>query len=350
MVWHEISADDLNKLTDPLIIDVRSPCEHRQERIPRCVNVPLLSDGQRQEIGIIYKQEGESKARMKALSIISPSIPQLVERILELREHGRPLVVYCWRGGLRSEAVASFLSILGIECRRLTGGYKAWRRLVREELDTGNYRFIPVILHGHTGAGKTEILNALASLGCSVVDLEGLACHRGSVFGGMGMGQQPTQKNFDALIWQELRFLGAEPVFMEAESRKVGRLSLPDCVLRSIQTGHKILVSGSLPCRVKRIVGDYSASLTLPEMLGLFDQISPVIRRRIGAMRANRIRELAAAGQLDQAVEALLIEYYDPLYRKQIERFKPYELEISGNDPRAGAHAIAGWAERSLAP
>jgi len=208
MTWREISPEQLNRLRDPLIIDVRSPCEHISEYIPGSVNVPLLSNDERAEVGTIYKNEGQVIARRHALRLISPKIPDLIDQMLEIRRSGQPMVVHCWRGGLRSEAVASFLSVIGVDCWRLTGGYKAWRQQVLADFAAGQYDFIPVVLDGLTGVGKTKILAELSRLGNSVLNLEALANHRGSVFGGMGLSAQPTQKNYDAVLWLELRKFG----------------------------------------------------------------------------------------------------------------------------------------------
>src|SRR5262249_33796033 len=163
-----------------------------------------------------------------------------------MRKPGQHLVVHCWRGGLRSEAVASFLSVVGVDCWRLTGGYKAGGHPLFAEVAACPYDFFPGVLDGVSWCGEDQILPDLSRLGNSVLNLEALANHRGSVFGGMGLGDQPTQKNFDASLWLELRKFGKEPVFMEAEGRKIGRISLPDCIVDRIASGHKVLATASL--------------------------------------------------------------------------------------------------------
>jgi tRNA 2-selenouridine synthase len=268
--------------------------------------------------------------------------------MLEIRRSGQPLVVHCWRGGLRSEAVASFLSVIGVDCWRLTGGYKAWRQQVLSDFAAGQYDFIPVVLDGLTGVGKTEILAELSRLGNSVLNLEALANHRGSVFGGMGLSAQPTQKNYDAALWLELRKFGKEPVFMEAESRKVGRLSLPDCVFDRIASGHKVLVTGTLPARCQRIVSDYARTMNAERETEAV-RLLHTLKERLGARRVVEIEEIARSGDLSAAVEILLIEYYDPLYAKQINRSQPFQLEVNGDDVPAAAQTIAKWAENLAA-
>lgn len=350
MTWREISAAELNRLRGPLIIDVRSPCEHDAERIPGSCNVPLLSDAERADVGTIYKQQGGVAARRHAIARISPKIPGIIDAVLGLRRAGQPVVVHCWRGGLRSECVASFLSVVGVDCWRLTGGYKAWRQQVLSDFAADRYEFLPVVLDGLTGTGKTEILGHLARLGRAVLDLEKLACHRGSVFGGIGLGQQPTQKNFDAELWLALGKFGKEPVFLEAESRKVGRLSLPDCVYRRIQSGVKILVTGSLEARARRIVEDYTQAVDKSSENDAL-QLLHCLKERLGTRRVQEIEDLARAGALTEAVTILLTEYYDPLYRRQIERNSPFALEICGDDAGSAARTIEAWiSHRVLQP
>jgi len=342
MPWREISANQLNELKTPLIIDVRSPCEHVVENIPGSINVPLLSDIERAEVGTIYARQGEVAARNQALRIISPKIPAIVDQILRLRRRDQALVIHCWRGGLRSEAVASFLSIVGIDCFRLVGGYKAWRRSVLSDFQEDAYSFIPLVLHGLTGVGKTEILQNLRSLGHEILDLEQLANHRGSAFGGLGLGNQPTQKNFEAGLWSQMRTSRGQPVFLEAESRKIGRLSLPDCIYGRIQQGRKILVAGTISARARRIVEEYTGLLPREAWTQAIERLSS-LKERLGSRRVQELKEMLISSQLFEAVQVLLLEYYDPLYSRQIERARPFELEVCGDDAKAAADAISAW-------
>lgn len=342
MTWRELSPEKLNQLREPLLVDVRSPCEHAAESIPGAVNVPLLSDSERAEIGTIYKHEGEVIARRRALTFIAPKIPQIVETLLAMRKPCQPTVVHCWRGGLRSEAVCSFLSIIGIDCWRLTGGYKAWRAQVLEDFRCDRYPFRAIVINGLTGVGKTEILQCLQSMGLPVLDLEELANHRGSVFGGMGRSPQPSQKNFDARLWQKLRELTGGDVFVEAESRKVGRLALPDCVYQRIKDGVQILVKGSLDGRAGRIVADYARTLDeagRESALAMLRTLKPYL----GARRIAEIEAMVLAGRLTEAVRSLLLDYYDPLYQRQIDRQAEYAFAVETDDPELAAGEIAQW-------
>lgn len=346
MTWREVTAAQLNNFKQPLIIDVRSPCEHAEERIIDSVNIPLLSNDERSEIGTIYAQQGELVARRHAMRIIAPKIPEIIDLITTLRNSGQPVVVHCWRGGLRSEAVVSMLSVVGIDCFRLTGGYKAWRKQLLGDFEENAYKFKPVVLHGLTGVGKTDILHELEAMGQSILDLESIANHRGSVFGSMGLGAQPTQKNFDAVLWQKLRSYGDQPVFLEAESRKVGKLALPDCVYDRIQESARVLVTGSLDARAGRIIDDYARVLDSESRRHGIDSLM-CLKERLGGKRVQEIQEMFLSEQLEDAVKTLLVEYYDPLYNRQIERSSPFELEVSGDDVRKAAKAIFSWLRAS---
>ncbi len=345
MVWRELSPRDLDGLRNPLIIDVRSPCEFEEERIPEAINFPLLSNDERAQIGWLYKSEGELYARRYALKFIAPKIPSIVDQIAEMREHGRTVVIHCWRGGLRSEAVASVLSIAGIPCLRLTGGYKAWRGIIVEDLTRDNYPIEPIVLYGDTGCGKTDILEELERRGAQVLDLELLANHRGSIFGGIGKNEQPSQKNFEAALWNKLKhFDKNKPVFLEAESRKIGKIALPNTILARIRNGRAVLVEGSLQKRVERILSTYwkkdcqnsDAAVSLDEAFQLLE----IIKSQVGKKRCEEIRALATEGRFAELVEILLVEYYDPLYKESTKHKQNFLRTVSGDDPAASAEEV----------
>jgi tRNA 2-selenouridine synthase len=344
MEWRELAPEDLYGLRNPLIIDVRSPCEFCDGRLPGAVNVPLLSNDERAEVGTIYKEQGDIMARRRALVIIAARIPEIIDQILALKDRSQSIVVHCWRGGLRSEAVASVLSIAGIASYRLSGGYKAWRNMVLRELVQDRFAFQAVVLYGLTGSGKTGLLYELARQGCQVLDLEDLANHRGSAFGGLGLAEQPGQKDFEAALWNRLRTLDlTRPVFLEAESRKVGKLSLPDPIFKRISGGTAVLVESSLEARACRLAEHYlsacaSRELALQESLELLDRI----KETIGKHRVQEIGTLARDGKIQEAVLILLSDYYDPLYGKSIKTRK-FELTVTGDDAGQAALKLTGW-------
>jgi tRNA 2-selenouridine synthase len=342
MTWRELSAERLFDLKDPLIIDVRSPCEHAAEYIPNSVNIALLEDDERAFIGTTYAVEGEMVARRKALKIISPKIPDIVDRILELKKQGQPIVIHCWRGGLRSETVSSFLTVIGIDCWRLTGGFKAWRKTVIEDFASDKFPFVPVVLQGRTGAGKSDLLCALERLGLQVLNLEKLANHRGSVFGAIGLKSQPTQKNFESELWLQLKEFNDGPVFLEAEGKKIGKISLPDFLINRIQTGRRILICGSTPNRVKRIVDEYAGLFTSEVQASAVTSMEN-LRIRLGIQRSNEIIEMGLGGNLAGAVEALLTDYYDPMYDRLIQSHAPFELTVDSDNLDSAAKVLLDW-------
>lgn len=341
-----------------VLIDVRSPCEYQAEHIPGAINVPLFTDQEREIIGTVYAREGELVARRQALRLISPKIADLVDEIAARKGHDT-LVVHCWRGGLRSEAVVSCLSIVGVDAYRLTGGYKAFRKMVVNQFEAFDYPFEFVVLHGHTGVGKTEILDELAVLGLPVVDLEKLANHRGSVFGALGLGEQPSQKNFESALWKLVRELTGL-AFAEAEGRKLGRISLPDFILERLNRGRRILVTGNTAVRARRIVKDYArfaASIDKEiddyHQMPLSDtfmkqakQALVSIKDGLGGKKMLEVDRLATAGDVQGAVEVLLADYYDRYYQRQIDQFAPYELTVCGDEPGEAAKEIASWLKK----
>lgn len=347
MSWRPIDVKEFNDLTK-VVIDVRSPCEHVSENIPGSINIPLLLDDERATVGTTYKREGELTARRQALSIVAPKIPELVDSIISLKRQGHALVIHCWRGGLRSEAVASFLSVVGVDCFRLTGGYKAWRRQVVDDFEVDRYSFNTVVLDGLTGVGKTELLSALAERGEKIIDLERLANHRGSVFGGIGLGQQPTQKNFEAALWAELRQMNSDiNVFMEAESRKIGRLAVPTFLLSRIKQSPRILIEGSIKARCKRIVRDYGGKLDVDQaeaerFVTVLKTLQP-LRERVGKQRVEELSDVFARRDFNLFAKMILTEYYDPLYSRHIEERRPYDLVVCADDPDEAAARIVKW-------
>lgn len=331
-----------NEIAAKVVIDVRAPCEHRREYIPGAINIPILTDSEREIVGTVYKNNGEFKARKLALEIVSPKIPTIVSSIIDLKKENHTLVIHCWRGGMRSEAVASFLSLMGVDCLRLKGGYKAWRRALLTKFRQDEYLFKAVVLNGLTGVGKTEVLVELERLGMKVLNLEELANHRGSVFGGLGLDEQPSQKNFDAFIWSELEEKDSDGyLFLEAESKKLGKLSLPDFLHDRIQNGNKILLTDSYTNRVNRIERDYKLHEHKDELLKVLNSAT-TFKERLSNEKVAQLSDNLKNDQSDKFIEILLRDYYDPLYKRHIDRFEP-QLTVCSENAREAARGIQQW-------
>jgi len=221
----EIQIDlflELSK-TNP-IIDVRSPGEYEHAHIPGALNLPLFSNEERAEIGTIYKQRGRVKAVQRGLEVVGPKLAGFAKFALALQSEN--ILIHCWRGGMRSSSMAWLLETVGINCTLLTGGYKSYRSRV---LTSFEKPLKIILLGGYTGSGKTDLIKLLKEQGEQVLDLEGLACHKGSAFGAIGQGEQPSSEQFENLLSLEMEALdGEKVVWIEDESRNVGKVFVPE--------------------------------------------------------------------------------------------------------------------------
>ena len=238
------------------LIDTRSPAEYAEDHIPGAINLPVLDDAQRAQVGTIYAQQSPFAARKLGAALVARNIAQhLQTQLAHHPKQWKPLV-YCWRGGQRSGAMTLVLGQIGWGARQLEGGYRAFRRRVISDLEQWPARHRFIVLHGPTGSGKTALLQALAGQGAQVLDLEALARHRGSVLGATALDTsvvdcQPGQKAFETGIWQCLRGLDpARPVFVESESRRIGRLSVPSALFAVLVEAQCLRISAPLPARV----------------------------------------------------------------------------------------------------
>ena len=327
-----------------MVVDVRSPCEFESENIPGAVNIPLLSNDERAHVGTIYATQGEARARRVAVDLISPKIPSIIDKIVAQKAPGRTIVIHCWRGGLRSEAVASFLSIVGIDTLRLTGGYKAWRRSVVASFESDRFQFQTMVLDGLAGAGKTDILKHLKARGISTIDLEELASHRGSVFGGLGLAAQPTQKNFEGRLWMQVKQLESQLVFLEAEGKRIGRLRVPEFLIRRIASSPRVLVTSSLDVRCRRLVNDYCRHLSGDELLNNQAILAP-LKERLGKDYVKELSLLLARQDYTEFTSRLLRDYYDPLYSRHM-MINPYALEVCGDKPDEAADEVISFIQK----
>lgn len=310
-----VSLTDLRLSALPYddIIDVRSPAEFAEDHVPGAINLPALSDAERAEVGTIYVQDDRFKARRIGAAMVSRNVAAHLEGPLRDRDGAWRPLVYCWRGGQRSGSVATIFEQIGWRVGKLDGGYKAYRKLVSDRLYTAPLGLRIVLIDGGTGHGKTQLLDHLTSKGAQVVDLEGLANHRGSNFGGWP-GGQPAQKMFESNLVQALTALDpARPVFLESESNAIGRVLLPPSLWAAMGTAEVIGLRAPLPARARFLMTTYPDLTADAELL----------RQRIETLRnyqpGQRIADwhgLAEAGEFAALAEGLIEHHYDPRYRR----------------------------------
>ncbi|MDF2959090.1 MAG: tRNA 2-selenouridine synthase [Paenibacillus sp.] len=317
---------ELQRKGEIALIDVRSPSEFADSTIPGSVNIPLFDDIERAQVGTLYKQESIIAAKDKGLELVSQKLPAFIKAIEQTGP--RRKAVFCWRGGMRSKTSATLASLMGMKMYRLTGGFRNYRRWVVETLEQVTDLPPCYVINGYTGSGKTEILKRLAERGYPVLNLEGMAQHRGSIFG--EIGKKPNnQKTFDSLLVQELsRFADAPYLVMEAESKRVGKVALPDVVVRAKEQGTALFLEIPVHERVKHIISDYKPGEYKTECIRAFGQIE----KRIHTPIAAEIRESLKNDQYARAVELLLLYYYDPRYQYATERYEKGRIAIEASD------------------
>lgn len=332
------------------IIDVRSPAEYAEDHIPGAINCPVLDNAQRAMIGTLYVQHSPFEARRLGGALVAENIARHIKETLQDRpKNWRPLL-YCWRGGMRSGSFVTWMRLVGWQACQLEGGYKTWRHHVIEQLQTLPGRFDLRVLCGATGSGKTAVLTALAAQGAQVLDLEGLAAHKGSVLGSLPNQAQPAQKWFETCVAATLnRFDPARPVFVEAESRKIGVLCVPEALTAAMRAATCIEIAASRSARIEYLLRDYAWLGAQPEDLatklgflkGLLD--NETLARWQAWARVSALPELYAE---------LIDKHYDPLYARsqnrcftrfgEAQRFSTEDLSQTGIDALAKAiHAAS---------
>ena len=311
------AADVLSCLTDyDSIIDVRSESEFALDHIPGAINCPVLNDNERVQVGTLYKQTGTFEAKKIGAALVAHNIAVHVKQTFADKPRGWKPMIYCWRGGNRSGAMAHILAKIGWPAVQLDGGYREYRRSVLSYLDTEPLSLTFRVICGTTGSGKSRLLASLANQGAQVLDLEQLAAHRGSVLGGLPHEYQPSQKMFESRIWQKLRgFTSTRPVYAESESRKIGKLRVPEKLMDKMRASDCIHLQTSTTHRVALLMEDYPHLVMNTDTL--MNQLSHLLTLHgHGTMCAWRT--MADNGQITRLVEALLTGHYDPAYLRSI--------------------------------
>lgn len=344
MSVHLISADEAMVRYGHFdaVIDARSEGEYAEDHLPGALNWPSLNNEERIRVGTLYKQVSPFEAQKIGASLVAANISRHIQtHVLDKPKNWQPLI-YCWRGGKRSNSLALILGQIGFKVHLIEGGYKAFRKSV---IDDTPQRVAPLqfrVLCGPTGSGKTRLLQALAAQGAQVLDLEAIASHRASVLGVIPGQPQPTQKAFETQLWDALRRLDStRPVFVEAESKKVGNVTIPDSVIEAMRASPCVRLELSLAHRVQLLMEDYD--YFVEDTAFFCDRLDKLIdlkgRAVIGEWKAR-----VHAGQTAEVVAELLEKHYDPGYESstarnfcQYAQARPLALQGPGSDAMCSA-------------
>ncbi len=305
------------------LIDVRSPAEFKKGHIPGAINLPLFEDEERAKVGILYKQSGKLNAVLKGLEIVGPKQAEIAKKAIKISNNNK-VNIHCWRGGMRSESVAWLLIQVGLECEVLEGGYRAYRRYIKGEFSKP-WQF--VVIGGMTGSGKTDIIINLAKMKLQAIDLEGLANHKGSAFGGIGKGNQPSTEQFENNLYEQFLDLDIkQPVWVEDESKAIGRVNIPDEIYFNMRRSPVVEIKMNKEWRIKRLAKEYARLDP-----GHLTQAVQRIQKRLGGNNTKTCLKYIENGDFEKAID-LVLGYYDKAYKKglnfrEIMSIQPFQIK-----------------------
>jgi tRNA 2-selenouridine synthase len=340
-ITYEEVVEEGKKKKNIGFVDVRSPKEYEFSTIPGAVNIPVLDNESRATVGTLYVDGQVEKAKQYGVDWAASQLPGMYTHYQELLNQYDEIVIFCSRGGMRSNSIFSLLKALGLPVSRLSGGYKAYRHYINERLDTELTKVNFVTLYGLSGSGKTEILKELAKKGANILDLEGCANHRGSMLGSIGLSAPHSQKAFESLLfdasqdWQE-----GDIVYTEGESKRIGNVVIPTSLFAAIKEGKKLYIDAPLELRVAQIHRDYVKEDNQKE---LSDSLG-VLKAFINEERVNLFQEQVVSGDVDLVIESLLVSYYDPRYNHHKSQ---RDLTLVSYDAKETAENILKWQKES---
>ena len=328
-----MSSNDLPSLVGRFdaVVDCRSPSEYAEDHIPGAVSAPVLDDAERAAVGTLYKQVSPFEAKKVGAALVAKNVARHVETLFAGKDRRWRPLVYCWRGGKRSAAMAHILREIGWEAQTLAGGYRGYRRWVVAQLETVPHKLPFRVVHGPTGSGKSRFLGALRRAGAQVLDLEDLAAHRGSVLGNLPDRPQPSQKWFESQVLHQLAALDpARAVFVEGESKKIGQLQVPEALIAAMRASPCIVLDTAIEVRVTLLLEEYRHFVDNPGALEA--QLDCLVGVH-GREKIAGWKSLASRGAWRDFVALLLMEHYDPAYRRS-------SLRNFAHLPQAGAIAL----------
>ncbi|MFZ5966530.1 MAG: tRNA 2-selenouridine(34) synthase MnmH [Bacillota bacterium] len=327
-----IDIEEGLKLKNALFIDVRSPFEYNESTITGAVNIPILTDEQREDVGSVYRKESQEKATEIGLKYASSKLTDIYTSVKAYRKQYDHIIIFCWRGGMRSKTVCSLLDMLNISnVYQLRGGYKRYRKFTVDYFENHIDQYSFITLHGLTGVGKTHILEKLSTLRIPVLNLEKIAKNSGSAFGDIVFeGSPPSQKMFESDIFHTLYFCESKFLFVESESKRIGNVQIPDSIYTKIINGHHILINTSLENRINIILGDYIKHLENNNEKII--KAIQCLRKRLGNETVDLLLKKIDQKEYIFVIEYLIEHYYDPLYKYSIEKYEHYDRILEYED------------------
>ena len=330
-----IKIQEFIKVSQSLpIIDVRTPAEFSDGHITGAINIPIFSNEERAVVGTKYKQESRDTAIAKALEYIAEKTDHYLDELQKLVQSNE-ICVYCWRGGFRSEGMGHLFQTAGKKIYRLVGGYKAYRNFV---LDSFKVKFKLIVIGGMTGSGKTEILEEIGKTNEQMLDLEGIANHKGSAFGALGQDDQPTTQQFENdLAAQLTKFDPQQNIWLEDESRMIGRVKIPDDLFDQIRSSSVLKIEVSKDNRINRLIKDY-ANFSKDDLINSINNIS----RRLGGLNTKLAIEAIGVEDYYKATD-IILDYYDRTYTYGLEKRAGQTvlpLKLDGNNAKENAEKV----------
>ncbi|MDD2447763.1 MAG: tRNA 2-selenouridine(34) synthase MnmH [Tissierellia bacterium] len=302
---------DTNKIHGSyILIDLRSPGEFESETIPGSVNIPIFNNEERKVVGTTYIQESIETAKKLGLDIASKKLPQIYEKVSTLDKQYDNLIFFCAKGGFRSNSISSLFRSIGINAIKLEGGYKAYRRYINENLPILFDKVKFVVLYGNTGSGKTEILYHLENMEIDVLNLEKCANHRGSLLGSVGLNTPNSQKMFESLVFETLSNRKSNIIFTEGESKRIGRIVMPEYMFNKIKSGTNISINTNMETRIDNILKDYLSNTNNEELIKALS----LLRRHLGDRNIDNYIEMINNKEYKTVAKELMEKYYDPMY------------------------------------